>query len=85
MTGIPLPDGLNTILRLEGNLLTFGSEEKSKSGNPTRKARTDLLIGGQIYIVEGYLTHGKSGYYVKTVAHKKPSLPAPKPRGGSFI
>ncbi|WP_339096285.1 hypothetical protein WDJ50_03055 [Deinococcus sp. VB142] len=85
MNGMPLPDGLNTILRLEGNILSFGPEAKSKNGNPTRKARADILVGGQLYISEGYLTQGKNGYYVKAVAHKKPSPPAPKPRGGSFI
>ena len=85
MQGLLLPDKINTLLRLEGNLLPFGTTEKSKSGNPTRKSRVDIIIGGQLYVVEGYLTEGKSGYYVKVLAHKKPSPPTPKPRGGTFI
>ncbi|WP_425148093.1 hypothetical protein [Deinococcus sp.] len=85
MQGIPLPAELNTLLRVEGNLLTFSQVSTSKAGNPTRKSRNDAIIGGQLYVIEGYLTKGKNGYYVKVIAHKKPAAPHPKPRGGTFI
>ncbi|MDV6376319.1 hypothetical protein [Deinococcus arenicola] len=53
VTGLSLPDGLQTLLRIEGNLLPFEKELKSKSGNPTRKARTEVIIGGHLYIAQG--------------------------------
>ncbi|MBB5362241.1 hypothetical protein [Deinococcus humi] len=85
MTGLSLPDGIQTLLRVEGNLLPFSEQLKSKAGNPTRKSRAEVIIGGQIYIVQGHLTVGKSGHYIKVVAHKKPSTPVPRPRGGVFF
>jgi hypothetical protein len=84
ITGFPLPDGLNTLIRAENNLLPFGPTGSSKAGNPTRKSRAEIIIRDSLYVVEAYISKGKKDFYIKMIAHKK-AAQSVKPRGGGFI
>ncbi|MFN8176411.1 MAG: hypothetical protein U0167_00630 [bacterium] len=90
--GVPLPTGLATFLRVEGAVVPFGKARPSKSGHPTKEGMTEIVVGGVLYKVIAYLTEGKTPFYVKVVAHKKPSTPDESlrkaqmsPRGGEII
>ena len=70
--GVPLPSGLFTFLKIEGVVVPFGKVRPSKKGYPTREGTTDIVVGGVLYKVTAYLTEGRSPFYVKVIAHKKP-------------
>jgi hypothetical protein len=77
-TKIPLPDGLNTFLRIEGVVIPMGKVHPSKtSKNPTREGEALIVIGNQLYKVTAYLTETKADYYVKLIAHIKSSSKPP--------
>jgi hypothetical protein len=90
-TGIPLPDGLRTYLRLERVVIPMGRIRPSQAGHPTREGLSEIVVGGSIYKVTAYITEGKQPFYVKVIAHKKPKSSPPKPRsriaprGGKLI
>ncbi len=67
---LPLPDGLNTVLRVDGTTVTMQAEHLSGSGNPTRKGQDVIAVDGIDYEVTVYLTKGKKPYWVKVHAHK---------------
>jgi len=79
-TGIPLPDGLSTFLRLEKVVIPLGRIRPSQAGHPTREGLTEIVVGGAVYKVTAYLTEGRQPYYVKVIAHKKPQTSEAKPR-----
>lgn len=89
--GVPLPDGLNTFLKLDGTVIPMGKTRPSQSGFPTREGHTQVLIGTTVYKVTAYLTEGKSPYWIKVVAHKAPDTEAnlkkaqSAPRGGQIL
>jgi hypothetical protein len=91
--GVPLPDGLNTFLKLEGAVIPMGRIHASqKSKNPTREGNAEIVVGDLVYKVTAHLTEGKSPFYIRLVAHKKPNASAKnlvkarqKPRGGKLI
>jgi len=89
--GLPLPDGLNTYLRVDGTVLPFGKTRASKTGHPTREGQAKILLSGTLYKVTAYITEAKFPFYVKVVAHKNPNtsenvLKAQKsPRGGRIV
>ena len=73
-TRIPFPDGLDTLLRIEGVVIPMGKVHPSKtSRNPTREGEALIVIGNQLYAVTAYLTETKAGYYIKLIAHIKSS------------
>ncbi|MBA3708816.1 MAG: hypothetical protein H0W83_08375 [Planctomycetes bacterium] len=88
---LPLPDGLNTFIKIEGTVIPMGSTRPSGKGYPTREGQTTILVGSTVYMVTAYLTEGKVGYYVKVHAHKKPSASKSMlkaqmaPKGGSIL
>ena len=90
--GVPLPDGLNTYLRLEGAIIPMGRIHPSKTNkHPTREGTAEIVVGGVVYKVTAYLTEGKTPFYVKVLAHKKPNTTAAMskarqtPKGGRLI
>jgi len=89
--GVPLPDGLNTFLKLEGTVIPMGKARPSKNGYPTREGQAHVLLGSVVYKVTAYLTEGKDPYWVKVVAHKLPNSTEnikkaqTAPRGGKLI
>jgi hypothetical protein len=90
--GVPLPDGLNTYIRVEGVVIPMGRIRPSKQkGYPTREGTAEIVLGATLYKVTAYLTEGKSPFYVRLVAHKKPSAgqglkkAMKRPRGGRIV
>ena len=69
---LPLPDGLNTYLRLEGVIIPMGRIRPSKKGNPTREGSAEIVVGGSVYKVTAYITEDSTPFFVKVIAHKKP-------------
>jgi hypothetical protein len=90
-TGVPLPDGLSTYLRLEKVVIPMGRIRPSQAGHPTREGLAEIVVGAAVYKVTAYLTEGNQPFYVKVIAHKKPRSPQTKPksrvapRGGRII
>lgn len=89
---VPLPDGLNTYLRLEGAIVPMGRIHPSQSSaHPTREGTAEVVIGSLVYKVTVYLTESRAPFYIKVIAHKKPSNTASfakaqqAPRGGTLI
>lgn len=68
--GIPLPDGLETRIRVGGVELTMGPERQSKSGNPLREGKCVISVGGVAYDVTVYITKTREPYWVKVHAQK---------------
>lgn len=64
-TAIPLPDGLDTQLRVEGIKVPMGEVRPSKKGNPTREGYLELSLGDAIFKITAYLTKTRSGYFAK--------------------
>lgn len=67
---IPLPDGLETRLRVGGVEVSFDPERVSQSGNPTREGRTIVMIDGIQYEVTAYISRTRQPFWVKVHAHK---------------
>ena len=67
---VPLPDGLNTVLRIRGITVTMNEECLSKAGNPTRHGSAVIAISGVNYEISTVLTKGRNPYWVKVHAHK---------------
>lgn len=70
-SSIPLPDGLSTLIRVEGVLIPLGKIKPSKNGNPTREGTALIAVGSLIFEATCYLTQGRNGFYVKIAALKK--------------
>lgn len=90
--GIPLPEGLTTLVRIEGVFIPMNQKGVSKGGNPFRSGKADIVIGGILYEARAYISKGKTPYYVKIHAHKKPTFNADalkkgrhRPRGGQIV
>jgi len=89
--GVPLPDGFSTFIKIEGSIIPFGKVHPSQNGFPTKEGSIEIPIAGLVYKVTAYITQGRSPYYVKVIAHKKPdtvgniSKAQKSPRGGSVI
>jgi hypothetical protein len=89
--GLPLPDGLNTFLKIEGAVIPFGKTRPSKNGYPTREGQTQVLMGNTMYKVTAYITEAKLPFYVKIVAYRKPDSSSnitkaqKAPKGGHII
>lgn len=87
---VPLPDGLNTFIRVEGTIIPMGRTRPSKAGYPTKEGEAQAIVGGIVYSITVYLTESKAPYYVKVVAHKTPDRSAnakkaqAAPRGGKI-
>lgn len=67
---IPLPDGLNTVLCVEGTTVSMKAERLSGAGNPTREGKAFVTVNGIDYEVTVFLTKGKRPYWVKVHAQK---------------
>ncbi|MBI4218731.1 MAG: hypothetical protein HY682_01210 [Chloroflexi bacterium] len=85
--GVPLPDGLETELRLDDLTLRADEVGKSKRGNPTRRYHGMLTIAGIQYEIIGYVTKTRSSYWVKVHVQKvaRGGGSAAEPRGGRFV
>lgn len=70
--GLPLPDGLNTYLKIHGTVIPFGKTRPSKKGYPTREGQAQCLLGDTMYKITAYLTEARTPFYVRVVLHKKP-------------
>ena len=87
---IPLPNGLQSFVRIEGVVIAMGKIKPSKtSKNPTREGEAIIVIGSQLYDVTAYLTETKSGFYVKVISYIKKSpgtsSSAPKTQKGTRV
>lgn len=82
---VPLPDGLDTELRVEGRLLEPADVKPSQSGHPTRRFTASIQISGLEYAVTAFVTEGKKPYWIKVHAQKGAAgkrAPAGAPEGG---
>lgn len=87
--GIPLPDGLETELRIDGERIHPSEVSASKRGNPTRQHTGSVTVGIQAYDVTAYVARTRSSFWIKVhlqVASKRPQLGrANEPRGGRLV
>jgi len=83
---LPLPDGLETEIRLDG-ALEADKVSESKRGNATRRHHGTLSIGGTPYDAVGYVAKSRSPYWVKVHVQKAVGRrgSAAEPRGGRFV
>lgn len=84
---VPLPDGLDTLLRVGGEVLDFGPPRLSQAGNLTREGRARITHHGLDYDVLAYLTEGSKPYWIKVHAQKAPGKKPTKPGlvGGRIV
>jgi hypothetical protein len=89
---VPLPDGLSTMIKIEGVVIPMGRIHPSNNGYPTRDGVTQIMVGNVPYKVTAYLTEGKTPFYVKVIAHKMPATADTNlakarsaPRGGQLL
>ena len=89
---VPLPDGLSTLLRVNGFLIPMGKQAKSKTGGYLqRMGNIELDLDGEEYRVTAYITKSKSPFYINLAVIKKPNTKNNKnkviraPKGGSLI
>jgi len=75
MTGIPLPEGIDTFVTVESASVEFGSERLSSSGNPTKRGHATFDYRGSLYEATVYLTKGKRGTFIKVHAHRSSGRP----------
>ncbi len=87
---LPLPDQLDTRIKVDGNEVRFGPAHNSRRGNPTRRGTLRMDVAGVPCDVDTYLTVSPKPMYLKVVVRKargpKPSADIPAgeiaPRGG---
>lgn len=84
---LPLPDGLETEIRLDGVALEADEVGESKRGNPTRRHHGTLTIDGTPYDAVGYVAKSRSPYWVKVHVQKAVGRrgSVAEPRGGRFV
>lgn len=89
---VSLPDGLSTLLRVNGFLVPMGKKVKSKaSGNLQRVGKLEIDLGSDPYKATAYITESKTPFYVNVAVIKKPNTKkniekaVKAPRGGSLI
>lgn len=84
---VPLPDGLDTVLRVGGVVVTMAATHLSQSGNPTRQGVATVEHGGLRYDVRVFLTEGAKPFWVKVHAQKAAGKARSKasPAGGRIV
>lgn len=89
---VPLPDGLSTLLRVNGFLIPMGKQAKSKTGGYLQRiGKIDMDLNGEEYSVTAYITKSKIPFYINVAVIKKPNRKNNKnkatraPKGGSLI
>lgn len=88
---LPLPDGLSTLIKVEGVVVPMGRIHPSKNGYPTREGVAQIMVGNVVYKLTAYLTEAKEPFYIKVIAHKMPDSQGnivkarSAPRGGQII
>ena len=85
---LPLPDGLETLVSLNGTCLAAAEIGKSQRGNPTRKHTGTAEIAARAYAVTCFVSASKKGWWVKVHAQLAPTRdakPADLPKGGRLV
>lgn len=89
---VPLPDGLSTLLRINGFLIPMGAQAASKtSGNLQRSGNVEMDLNNDTYRLTCYITKSKAPFFVKITVIKKPNSSGnlekarKTPKGGSFV
>jgi hypothetical protein len=86
---LPLPDGLETVLSVDGTRLTASEIGESQRGNPSRKHTGTVAIAGKNYEVTCFVAASKKGCWVKVHAQiasaRRATAPAEAPKGGRLI
>ncbi len=76
-SGLPLPDGLDTALRIDRVPFMEVSRGKSKRGNPTVRLTCSLELHSRRYEATAFLTRGRRGLWIKVHAQASP-MSAPR-------
>lgn len=86
---LPLPDGLNTLIVVDGVQLMESEVYESQRGNPTKSHTGMIAIAGKTYDITCYVTALKSGCWVKVHAqvstNRKATSSREVPQGGRFV
>jgi hypothetical protein len=89
---VPFPDGLSTLLRINGFLIPMGTPAASKtSGNLQRSGKLEMVLKDDVYRITSYITKSKNPFFIKITVIKKPNTSAnlhkgrKTPRGGSLV
>ncbi len=69
---IPFPDGLDTLIKIEGTPIPMSKIHQSGSGNNQRKGEQHLQLTSFTYEATIFLTQSKSPFFIKVHAHKSP-------------
>lgn len=89
--GLPLPDGLDTIFKINDILLPLSPTKPSKKGYHASACKKVINFNNVDYIADIYISKSMMPYYIKVHLHKKPDTTEAirkaqmKPKGGSFI
>jgi hypothetical protein len=82
--GVPLPDGLATLMRVAGTIVPMGPTKRrqdvlarlpepgpSESGYPTKEGEAQAVkVGGVAYTATVYLVESATPFYIKIIAHE---------------
>lgn len=86
---LPLPDGLDTFVSVDGTRLSASAIHESQRGNPTRNHTGTVTIAGKGYDVTCFITASKKGWWVKVHAQlassRRATTPAELPKGGRLV
>jgi hypothetical protein len=67
---LPLPDQLDTRIKVDGNEIPLGPAHDSRRGNPTRRGNLLMDVSGVPCDVDAYLTISPKPMYIKVVVRK---------------
>lgn len=87
--GIPLPDGLETRLRVGGVEVRLGTERTSQAGNRGREGSSVVQLGDRPFEVRVYLSRTAKQFWISVRALQRlcgrAARPAAPIRGGSIV
>ena len=84
---VPLPDGLQTTLKVENVPIPFGEICNSQKSNPQRSGIAYIQLGNAVYEVTAYITQTKNPFYIHVIAKKAAKILALQttPKGGVIV
>ncbi len=85
---LPLPDGVDTVISVDGTRLALSEIRESQSGNPTRSHTGTVTIANRAYDVTCSITIAKKGCWVKVhaqIASTRRDVPNEVPKGGRLV
>lgn len=70
---VPLPDGLQTLVKVQNVIIPMGEIDYSKKNNPQRSGVAQIQLGKTVYEVTAYITQTKHPFYIYLIVRKAAS------------